>query len=241
MPRKPRFYLPGLPVHVYQRGHNKQPVFFEEEDYLVYLRHLKAVADTFDCKIHAYVLMTNHIHLLVTPKTSDGISLLFQGIGRHFVPYINKTYERRGSLWEGRHKSSVIGADDYLLSCMRYIELNPVRANMVEHPDQYRWSSYTCNALGVDNAIIKPHELYLSLAGTANKQQAAYRALFASAVKKDESDLIYASLQSGTPIGNDKFTTYIESVTRRKIGFIKVGRPEKGNKKAGASLAVKHF
>ncbi len=112
---------------------------------------------------------------------------------------------------------------------MRYIELNPVLANMVEHPDQYRWSSYTCNALCVDNAIIKPHELYLSLAGTAEKQQAVYRALFATSIKKDELVLIRSSLQLGTLIGNDKFTAYIESVTGRKIGFIKVGRPEKRN------------
>lgn len=227
MPRKPRFYLPGVPVHVFQRGHNKQPVFFDEEDYLVYLRHLKAAADTFDCKIHAYVLMTNHVHLLVTPKTSDSISLLFQGTGRHYVPYINKTYQRRGGLWEGRHKSSVIEAENYLLSCMRYIELNPVRANMVRHPDQYRWSSYACNAQGVDNAIIKPHELYLSLATTAENQQKTYRALFDLSIKEDELDLIRSSLQSGTPIGDDKFTAHIEKVVGRKIGFTKVGRPKK--------------
>ena len=121
----------------------------------------------------------------------------------------------------------MIGADDYLLSCMRYIELNPVRANMVEHPAQYRWSSYACNALGVDNAIIKPHGLYLSLAGTAEKQQAAYRSLFDASIKKDELNLIRTSLQSGTPIGNNKFIAHVESVIGCKIGFNKVGRPGK--------------
>ncbi|MCF6204730.1 MAG: transposase [Methylococcaceae bacterium] len=178
--------------------------FFYDEDYLVYLRHLKVAADTFDCKIHAYVLMTNHVHILVTPKTSDGISLLFQGTGRHYVPYINKTYVRQVSLWEGRHKSSVIEADNFLLSCMRYIELNPVRANMVSHPAEYKWSSYACNAQGVDNAIINPHELYLSLAATAKNQQHAYRTLFDLSINNNELDLIRSSLQSGTPIGNDK-------------------------------------
>jgi putative transposase len=153
MPRKPRFFLQGVPIHAFQRGHNKQPVFFEEQDYLAYLRFLKATSDELGCLIHAYVLMTNHVHLLVTPKAATDISLLFQGIGRHFVPYINKTYQRSGGLWEGRYKSNLVDAEDYFLICMRYIEMNPVRAGMVDDAAKYRWSSYATNALGVDNAI----------------------------------------------------------------------------------------
>jgi len=212
-------------VHVFQRGHNREPVFFDDQDYLAYLRFLKASADTLGCLIHAYVLMTNHVHLLVTPKAANDISLLFQSIGRYFVPYINKTYQRRGSLWEGRHKGHILESEVYFLTCMRYIEMNPVRAEMVEHPAQYRWSSYAANALGIDNAIIQPHELYLLLGKTPEERQAAYRGLFATAINPDELDLIRASLHSGTPLGNDRFKEKIESALGCTVGFSKRGRP----------------
>jgi len=225
MPRKRRFYQPGVPVHVFQGGHNREPVFFDDQDYLAYLRFLKASADALGCLIHAYVLMTNHVHLLVTPTTANDISLLFQSVGRHFVPYINKTYQRRGSLWEGRYKGHILDSEDYFLICMRYIEMNPVRAGMVEHPAQYRWSSYAANAQGIDNAIIQPQELYLSLGKTPEARQAAYRELFATAINTDELDLIRASLHSGTPLGNDCFKQEIESVVGFTVGFSKRGRP----------------
>lgn len=225
MPRKRRFYQPGVPVHVFQRGHNRGPVFFDDQDYLAYLRFLKASADALGCLIHAYVLMTNHVHLLVTPRAANDISLLFQGIGRHFVPYINKTYQRRGSLWEGRHKGHILESENYFLICMRYIEMNPVRAGMVEHPAQYRWSSYAANARGIDNAIIQPHELYLSLGKTPEARQAAYQGLFEMTINLDELELICASLHSGTPLGNDRFKRRIESAVGGAVGFSKRGRP----------------
>ncbi|MDI1294178.1 MAG: transposase [Methylobacter sp.] len=225
MPRKPRFYQPGIPVHVFQRGHNKTPVFFDDEDYLVYLRCLKASADLCGCRVHAYVLMTNHVHLLVTPESSTAISRLFQGIGRHFVPYMNKTYLRCGSLWEGRHKGCIIESEAYFLICMRYIEMNPVRAGMVEHAAQYRWSSYAANALGVDNAVIQPHEQYLALGSTHEARQSTYRGLFALKSDADELDIIRASLCSGTPLGNECFKKQIETMAGRKVGLIKPGRP----------------
>ena len=178
-----------------------------------------------NCPVHAYVLMTNHVHLLVTPKSADTISSLFQSIGRQFVPYINKTYRRRGSLWEGRHKGNILESKAYLLACMRYIEMNPVRAGMVEQPAQYRWSSYATNALGVDNAIIKPHEIYLSLGKTPEMRQKVYQALFEKPSLADELDLIRASLHSGTPLGNDGFKKKIESVIGSSVGFSKRGRP----------------
>jgi len=225
MPRKRRFYQPGVPVHVFQRGHNREAVFFDDQDYLAYLRFLKASADALGCLIHAYVLMTNHVHLLVSPTAANDISLLFQGIGRHFVPYINKTYQRRGSLWEGRHKGHILASEDYFLTCMRYIEMNPVRTGMVDHPAQYRWSSYAANAQGIDNAIIQPHELYLLLGKSPEARQAAYRGLFEKAINPDELDLVRASLHSGTPLGNDRFKQQIESVIGCTVGFSKRGRP----------------
>jgi putative transposase len=225
MPRKRRFYQPGIPVHVFQRGHNREPVFFDDQDYLAYLRFLKASADALGCLIHAYVLMTNHVHLLVTPAAANDISSLFQGIGRHFVPYINNAYQRRGSLWEGRHKGHILETEAYFMICMRYIEMNPVRAGMVEHPGQYRWSSYAANAQGIDNAIIQPHELYLSLGKSSEARLAAFRGLFATEINPDELDLIRACLHSGRPLGNDRFKKKIESVVGGTVGFSKRGRP----------------
>ena len=225
MPRKKRFYQPGVPVHVFQRGHNKDPVFFDDQDYLVYLRFLKAAADNLGCLIHAYVLMTNHVHLLATPQAENDISLLFQHIGRHFVPYINKTYRRRGSLWEGRHKGHILESEAYFLVCMRYIEMNPVRAAMVDHPGQYRWSSYTANAYGIDNAILQPHALYLALGETPEGRQASYRVGFDIETHPDEIELIRACLHSGTPLGNDRFKKKIESAIGSRVGYSKRGRP----------------
>ncbi len=225
MPRKKRFYQPGVPAHVFQRGHNKEPVFFDDEDYLAYLRFLKASADDLECLIHAYVLMTNHVHLLVTPKAENDISLLFQNIGRHFVSYMNKTYRRRGSLWEGRHKGNILESEAYFLICMRYIEMNPVRAAMVDHPGKYRWSSYAANAQGVDNAILQPHALYFSLGETPEARQARYRAGFVTANHPDELELIRACLHSGTPLGSDHFKKTIESTIGCCVGYSSRGRP----------------
>jgi putative transposase len=227
MPRKPRFYQPDLPVHAFQRGHNKAPVFFNDEDYLVYLRYLKESAEASGCLIHAYVLMTNHVHLLITPDSSTAISTLFQGIGRHYVPYINKAYKRRGSLWEGRHKANLIDSDSYFLSCMRYIEMNPVRANIVDHPAKYRWSSYVANAQGIDNVIIKSHEQYLAIASTPEARQLAYRGLFDKNEDDKELDIIRTSLHSGTPLGNGDFKKMIETITGLNVGPNKPGRPLK--------------
>jgi len=157
MPRKPRFYLPGMPVHAIQRGNNRQAVFFGDEDYRAYLSWLKLAGEKYDCHIHAYVLMTNHVHLLVTPGHRDSLGGLFQFVGRHYVAYINNRYERTGTLWEGRYKASLVEEERYLLTCYRYIELNPVRAGMVRLPEHYEWSSYQFNALGESNPLLKPH------------------------------------------------------------------------------------
>lgn len=162
MPRKPRFTLPGIPQHIIQRGNNREPCFFAEEDYRRYLDDLAEVAEKHGCRIHAYVLMTNHVHLLMTPAREHSISDTMQALGRRYVYYINKTYRRTGTLWEGRYKASLIDTEAYLLTCMRYIELNPVRATMVEHPGEYQWSSYAANAQGTTNPRITPHPVYLA-------------------------------------------------------------------------------
>jgi putative transposase len=227
MPRKPRFFVSGAPVHVVQRGHNRSAIFFDDLDYLEYLRCLKQAADNYGCEIHAYVLMTNHVHLLLTPERADSVARLFQNLGRHYVGHINKTYQRHGSLWEGRYKSNVIESQAYLLSCMRYIEMNPVRAGMVDHPAKYRWSSYAANALGVDNAILTEHSEYVALAQLPENRQSTYCGLFDKEVESDELALLRESLQTGTPLGNEKFKAQIESVLDLKVGYARRGRPKK--------------
>ncbi len=148
MARRPRMVIPGQPLHIVQRGNNRQAVFFAEQDYLTYLECLRDAAFQQGCWVHAYVLMTNHVHLLLTPTQETNLSRCIQAVGRKYVRYINGHYRRSGTLWEGRFKSAMIDSAQYLLACYRYIELNPVRANMVEHPQHYRWSSFHANAMG---------------------------------------------------------------------------------------------
>ncbi len=196
MPRKPRFYVPGVPVHVVQRGNNRQAIFFEDNDYQAYLSWLKEGAERYLCSIHAWVLMTNHVHLLVTPTDQDSISRMMQFVGRRYVPYINHTYRRTGTLWEGRYKSHLISDETWLLVCYRYIELNPVRAAMVESPTEYRWSSYKANALGELDALIRPHPRYLELGIDKHERCQAYRALFRHHLDDEKLHDLRSSLQT---------------------------------------------
>ena len=231
MPRKPRFFLKGVPCHIVQRGNNREPIFFEKEDYLSYLEWLEEALIRYDCALHAYVLMTNHVHLLITTNSKDGISLTMQYIGRHYVPYINHMYDRSGTLWEGRFKASLIDSETYLLTCMRYIELNPIRANMVKSPGQYRWSSYKGNATQHDDPLITPHTKYQSLGRTKAQRTHAYRELFRHHIEDKDLHNIQACWQSGTPLGNDRFRAKIEQRLKTKVGQSSRGRPRKTDKK----------
>ena len=229
MPRKPRFYLPGMPVHAVQRGHNRSAVFYTDFDYLEYLRRLRQASVVHGCIVHSYVLMTNHIHLLLTPAHKESVGLLFQTIGRHYGRYINQTYQRHGSLWEGRYKASLIDSARYLLSCMCYIEMNPVRAGMVDHPARYRWSSFAANALGDTNAVVTPHQEYLALGASADETQRVYRQLFDEGLDVDEITTIRNALQTGTPLGKERFKEQVEVALSRKVGYAARGRPRRNN------------
>lgn len=230
MPRKPRFYLPDIPAHVIQRGNCRQAVFFDTGDYHAYLNWLEEGANKYGCQVHAYCLMTNHVHILVTPEATESISLTIQYVGRHYVPYINHSYGKTGTLWEGRHKGCVISSDDYLLSCMRYIELNPVRAGMVSKPIDYCWSSYKSNATVKTNSVVIPHTLYQQLGRDPTTRQFAYRELFRTALESDQVHDIRAAVQTGTPLGNDKFRQEIEQVIGSKVGQARRGRPKQNKK-----------
>jgi putative transposase len=225
MPRRPRIKLAGLPQHVVQRGINREPCFFAEEDYHSYLHWLKKAAADWRCAIHAYVLMTNHVHLLITPLTEAGIAKLMQAVGRRYVQYINRSYKRTGSLWEGRYKSSLVQADTYLLTCMRYIELNPVRAGMVNDPGQYHWSSYRHNGLGQNDPRIAEHPLYLTLGQEPTARQAAYRALFRSQLDDEAIDDIRLALNQGQPLGNERFKELTCAATGVRRTQAQRGRP----------------
>jgi len=227
MRRKPRFFLSDAPVHVVQRGNNRQAVFFSDSDYLAYLNWLREGCERYGCDIHAYGLMTNHTHLLATPQATDSISRMLQYLGRRYVPYINHTYGRSGTLWEGRFKASLIQAAGYLLTCYRYIELNPVRAQMVGAPQEYRWTSYRANALGVFDPVVRPHGLYLALGEDDTRRREAYRGLFRGHIDGQDLEGIRTCLQTGTPLGNDRFRTQIEQALNVKVGQSRRGRPKK--------------
>ena len=183
MARLPRFVILGQPQHIIQRGNNRQDIFCAEEDYHFYHEKLIESAKKHQCDIHAYVLMTNHVHLLVTPHTENGIGKMMQMLGRYYVQYFNHRYHRTGTLWEGRYKATLIDSEQYLLTCMRYIELNPVRAqDMVDHPAEYPWSSYAYNALGKEDKLLTPQLEYRRLGRKDQDRQSAYRQLFRACI-----------------------------------------------------------
>lgn len=217
MPRKARFFLPDVPVHVVQRGHSREPVFFKDGDYLAYCHWLIEAARRYDRAVHTYVLMTNHVHILVTPQDKTGVSRMMQYVGRRYVPYINYSYGTSGSIWEGRFKASLVHDEEYLLTCMRYIELNPVRASMVNAPRQYHWSSYRTNAQGKDDTLITPHLLYFRLETTTASRLDAYKTLFRVHIDDDTLKDIRAACQTGTPLGNDYFKEKVERKLKSNV------------------------
>jgi len=226
MPRKRRFYLSGVPAHVVQRGNCRQAVFFDDEDYRAYLNWLAEGAAKHACRIHAYVLMTNHVHLLVTPDYPEAISHTIQYVGRRYVSYINRRHSKSGTLWEGRHKGCVIDGDAYLLACMRYIELNPVRAGLVNRPFDYPWSSYHANAAGKADLLINSCVQYQALGRTPASRQHAYRELFCGVLDPEHVHDIRATLQTGTPLGSHGFRREIEIALETGVGYARPGRPK---------------
>jgi putative transposase len=216
MPRKPRFILPGQPQHVIIRGVNREPIFLRNMDYHYYLKRLREAAEKNYCAIHAYVLMTNHVHLLITPEDSEGISKAIQVLGRYYVQYFNKTQNRTGTLWEGRYKSTPVDSEHYLLTCYRYIELNPVRANMVTHPADYPWSSYHHNASGQPNDIITRHSTYHSLGDNDKERQQSYRDLFKQEIDEEKLEEIRIATNREWVLGNENFKSWIERKLQRR-------------------------
>jgi putative transposase len=221
---------------VIQRGNNRQPCFFAEGDYRCYLDWLEDCATATGCRVHAYVLMTNHVHLLLTADRSDGVGAMMKTLGQRYVQYVNRAYRRSGTLWEGRYRSCLVQDEAYLLNCMRYIELNPVRASMVDHPGAYRWSSYRTNAQQEDSRLVSPHGVYLALGAHVQARAQAYRELFRHELDPGAVDQIRAATNGNFALGNRGFIAEIESALGRRATPGKPGRPVR--KSDGSSEAL---
>ena len=225
MARLPRFFVPGHPLHVILRGNNRQRVFATIRDYTIYLGWLRDAAQSHGCAIHAYVLMPNHIHLLVTPDHDQSLPKTLQSLGRRYVQYFNQTHKRTGTLWEGRYRATLVDTEAYLLTCYRYIEGNPVRAENVTHPSEYRWSSYHFHAAGKADQVVTPHALYRRLGRTPAERQMAYRALFRKHLSGETLDEIREATNKAWVLGRDRFRKKIATMTERRVEPLPRGRP----------------
>ena len=217
MARLPRYVIPGQPQHVMLRGNNRNDIFRAEADYTFFLEKLQLACSKHGAEIHAYVLMTNHLHLLITPHEDQSLSKTMQTLGRYYVQYYNYCYRRTGTLWEGRYKATLIDSETYLLTCMRYIELNPVRAGMVSHPSEYSWSSYHHNAQGQANELVTPHREYHRLGKTAQERQAAYRQLFKHHLAERDMIEIRDATNKAWVLGSDRFKARMERQLERRV------------------------
>ncbi len=224
MARLRRICPVGVAQHVIQRGNNKQVCFCCEGDFAVYVNYLYEASLKYGVDIHAWVFMTNHVHLLVTPRKEGSVSLLMQSLGRDYVRYFNNVYQRSGTLWEGRFKSSLVSSSRYLLQCYRYIELNPVRAGMVSDPCDYHWSSYRSNAMGVTSKLITPHSLYIELGSSSASRLLSYRALFQEQLPTELITEIRNAVNKGMALGSDKFKEQIEANLNRRVTSLVAGR-----------------
>lgn len=238
MPRRTRLNLLDVPQHIIQRGNNRQASFFAEEDYRFYLDCLFDATRKYGCSIYAYVLMTNHVHLLASARRPHGLSCMMQHLGRRFVQYINHVYRRSGTLWEGRFKASLVDTETYFLRCCRYIECNPIRARMVDDPAHYRWSSYRAHALGTPDKLVSTHEQYERLGLDAEERQTAYRELFRSELEPKEIGEIRDTLNKGWPLGSERFKDEIERALQRAARPPKRGRPAKRDGVTSKELTV---
>lgn len=227
MPRRARLAVAGIPWHIVQRGNNRGACFFCDEDYRYYLDTLAQQARKHGCTVHAYVLMTNHVHLLVTPRETDGVSRLMKHLGQRYVQYVNRTYRRSGTLWEGRFHSCLTREERYVLACYRYIEMNPVRANMVADPAAYPWSSYCTNALGAVSDLIAEHGAYLALGSNPDERRAAYRVLFDVDTGHRLADDIRTATHGNYALGSERFRAEIERTLARRASPGRPGRPKR--------------
>ena len=227
MARRPRVLLPDIPLHIIQRGNNRSACFYSDEDYIFYIDTLAVLAELYGCKVHALCLMTNHVHLLLTPTCCAGAGLLMKGLGQRYVQYVNRTCQRTGTLWEGRFRSCLVQQDNYVLACYRYIEMNPVRAGMVAHPGDYRWTSYRTNAQGELSGFISSHAVYSDLGSGAAQRAEAYRSTFLDRLSPELIEKIRSSTNGNYVLGDQKFASEIAQIVGKRVSPSVSGRPKK--------------
>lgn len=225
MPRQPRVDLARIPQHVVQRGNDRQPCFFEDRDRVRYLQDLREISRLHECALHAYVLMENHVHLLMTPTAPGQVSRVMQALGRRYVRYVNERHHRSGTLWEGRYKACPVADDEHLLRCQRYVELNPVRARIVSDPADYRWSSCRQSALGEPDPLVVPHAAWMALGPETSARRHAWRTLLMERVDDRENHDIRINLQRQHFYGPDRFRHSIEAMLGCQLHPKKIGRP----------------
>lgn len=227
MARLPRYTIINQTQHIIQRGRDGQQVFFEDQDYQYFHDCLEAAAYNYALNVHAYVLMPDHVHVLATPTSADSVSRTVQSVGRNYVQYYNESYHGSGTLWEGRYRATVVEERQYLLTLCRYIEMHPVRAGLVKHPRDYRWSSYAHNADRKLDELITPHRLYLKLAGDDKQRAKAYRALFKQKIGTETWRQITEATLKGWALGDMKFARRIEKLSGRRATPLPKGRPRR--------------
>ena len=225
MARLPRLDIPGIPQHVVQRGNNRLTCFLDDDDRQRYLQYLRQSLLRYGCRLHAYVLMDNHVHLLMSPDEKGAVSRLMHTFSRNYVGLFNRRHGRTGTLWEGRYKSCLVDTDSYFLACSRYIELNPVRARMVADPGDFPWSSYRANAAGHPDPLLTPHPSYLALGTDAAARMSAYRALFDNALPDALLDEIRGYLRQQKALGTDRFRAWVQARTQQFSTMRSAGRP----------------
>jgi putative transposase len=218
-----------MPQHVIQRGNNKSSMFGLPSDYRFFRKCLSDACDVHGCRVHAYVFMTNHVHLLVTPSTASGIPAMMQAVGRRYVRRFNDVHGRTGTLWEGRYKATLVQTDQYLLACYRYIELNPVRAGLAATPRDYPWSSCRANAFGARDPLVAPHSRYDALGESPSERRRAYRALLDDGVPNSLLGEIRDATRRGWALGNKRFRDEIATLLARRTQPAIRGRPRRKN------------
>ncbi len=217
MSRFPRPVIVNVPLHIVQRGNNRDPCFFSREDYRTYLGMLEDAGKESSCVVHAYVLMPNHVHLLASPQSANAPAGMMKRLGQRYVQFINRKYGRVGTLWQGRYHSSLVDTERYFLACQRYIELNPVRAGLVEHPVAYDWSSYRVHAHGKKSGIVVPHEIYNGLGSEPIERASCYRALFNEAIPQPFLDQFRQATNSNGICGSTHFSDRIGAALGRNF------------------------
>jgi len=227
MPRTARFIVPCVPLHILQRGHNRCPCFVEASDYDLYLRLLEQFSHLHGCRVHAYALMTNHIHLLATPERADSASEMMRSVNQRYVQAMNRRLGRSGTLWEGRFRSSLVDSESYLFVCHRYLEMNPVRARMVSFPGQYPWSSYRVNAEGARSSLVVAHSLFQDLGVDPPARQTQYRSMFDTPLSLLQLDSVRRAIKTDRPLGGQAFVARLGLQVGKPLSPPEMGRPRK--------------